>query len=277
MGSNPGTCPNCSERNTFNLDYCTVCGLRFNRRDPKVEGRGAKKAPAKQRVDNGELKRMRRKRALLTAFREGEISEERLRAGLRELGGSEDIERALDLKRFLEEQIKSFEGLDLSGQREGYFPDLDEPQSDLPRDENGAALTDFGASAEDRDFIKKGRPFQTGHVNNGSSLFRRGRGIHQSDSAGVLEGSKRKVVRASGVDWDEDDEEDGDHSDFEIVLGAGEKKGGEPGRKKTKRTAVVWLDDDEVELKRPVKASSKMDRADHRKGPRRKKVVDHDR
>lgn len=250
MGANPDICPNCSERNTFHLDYCTVCGLRFSSKTvPKEAGRPS---PKPRTPDGPELRKLRKKRALLTAFREGRISEEKLRKGLRGLGGGEDIERALDLKRFLEDQIKSFEGMDLSRQGDGYFPDPDEPQSDLPRDDNGAVLTDFGASAEDRDFIRKGRPFQTSPSVTGPTLFKRGSPSVPNNTPRKTERTEavRRTVRASGIDWDEDEDEEAewgdDESDFEIDLDdLVEEEEGPQRKKKTSRTTVEWLDEGE--------------------------------
>lgn len=272
MGANPDICPNCSEKNTFNLDYCTVCGLRFQAKRVAPVGADPTSGPAKKKsIDPATLKVMKKKRTLLTAFREGRISEEKLRKGLRDLGGSEEVERALDLKRFLEEQIKNFEQMDLSGQREGYFPDHDTPQSDLPRDENGAPITDFRASAEDRDYFTKGRPFETISKAEGASLFKRvgavgkdprtiqARAIATSRSMtrGAQTDPIRRTVRSSGVNWDEDDDEDiegedwgeeeeGD-DDFEIELDEGPSSDDKHVSDKGRKTSVEWLDDDDEE------------------------------
>ncbi|MCU0798754.1 MAG: hypothetical protein MUC62_03675 [Candidatus Thermoplasmatota archaeon] len=270
MGANPDICPNCSERNGFNLDYCAVCGLRFHARKaiPRSAGPGSPNA-SRKKVDPETLKIMKKKRTLLTAFREGRISEEKLRTGLRDLGGSEEVERALDLKKFLEEQIKTFEQMDLSGQRGGDFPDPDTPQTDLPRDENGAPITDFRASAEDRDFVTKGRPFETRSGASGASLFERsrpdGRGPRKVETVGAAAprfmteeaqaNANRRTVRSSGVNWDEDEEEDveeedwgeeeEDEEDFEIDLGTVRSMDIIPEKKPSKKNTVEWLNDDE--------------------------------
>jgi hypothetical protein len=211
----------------------------------------------------------------LTAFREGRISEERLRKGLKDLGGSEEVERALDLKKFLEEQIRSFEKMDLSSRGGGYYPDPDASQSDLPRDDNGAVLTDFGASVEDRDYFTKGRPFEVRPKAEGDPLFKRegrttGMGSNRRGAGyppprimtgAATSDTNRRTVRASGVDWDEDDdiedeEEEGwsfdeggteveDDDDFEIdldVVGPERSKG---PKKKTVKSTIEWMDDDE--------------------------------
>ncbi len=271
MGANPDICPNCSERNAFNLDYCAVCGLRFHSRKagPKNAGPGSVSHKGRK-VDPAALKVMKKKRALLTAFREGRISEEKLRKGLRDLGGSEEVERALDLKKFLEEQIKTFESMDLSGQRDGDFPDPDTPQTDLPRDENGAPITDFRASAEDRDYFTKGHPFEVRSRSDGDTLFKRS-GMDEGGAKSrepvrektprTLSGAgpsavNRRTVRSSGVDWDEDDdpededwgeEEDEDEEDFEIDLDDERPLDKRPESKPMKRTLVDWLDDDDDE------------------------------
>lgn len=284
MGVYPDICPNCSERNTFNLDYCTVCGLRFHSGRTNQKSIGPGGTPAiKKKVDPGTLKIMKRKRTLLTAFREGKISEEKLRKGLRELGGSDEVERALDLKKFLEEQIRTFEQMDLSGQRVGDFPDPDTPQSDLPRDENGAPITDFGASAEDRDYFTKGRPFEVRSKAEGASLFKRNgpvnidprtvqdkaMGMSRSMTKGAQTDPIRRTVRSFGVNWDEDEDEDPEgedwgeeeeaEEDFEIELDEGPSSKSEQVSNTGKKTSVEWLDDDDEEDRGTTRARKRRD------------------
>lgn len=90
------------------------------------------------------MKRLGKKKELLSLYRSGKITEDQLMKGMEKLGYTTDIEKVLAFKKFISEQIQAFESMEVgNGNQGGYHFDPNESRADLPRDRYGNVITDF--------------------------------------------------------------------------------------------------------------------------------------
>ncbi|MFW3145542.1 MAG: hypothetical protein ACMUIE_01875 [Thermoplasmatota archaeon] len=226
---------------------------------------GGNKLTAEQKL---QLKKYKKKKELVELYKKGKISQKQYITGMRKLGYSDDIEKALEFKKFIKEQIRAFEKMEVGppGSEGGYHFDPNESKAELPRDEHGNVITDFSvsprpASAESRTappmvtINPQGAPrtvmtrSEGGGPIFGDSLFGRGGDGTSSSKSQKKEipkatlvmdkpgqGGGKKRTRLAELEWDEDEEEE-EEEEFEIDLSDGEGAG-ESG----------WWDDDDWEL-----------------------------
>jgi hypothetical protein len=215
----PSKCPFCGEANIHNLDYCAICGKKFvqksveNKVDPK-------KLSKDQKL---KLKKMKKKRELTDLYKNKKITKEQYVKGMKKLGYGGQIEKALAFKKYIQEQVKAFEEMEIDPRAsEGAtYYDPNEAQTDLPRDENGNVIVDFTAARQNVRPTDDVPTVEYGTAENGGPAF----GHSLFGDRGERE---IKKVRAEAV-WDDDEQED----EFEIDL---------------EETKSGWWDDEEWEL-----------------------------
>jgi len=258
MAGYPAKCPSCGEANPSGLNYCARCGAVFKRSDGPVAS-GRKKEPGQaSREQKLKLKREKKKKELIELFRRGKITRDQFAGGMRKLGYSTDIEKALEFKKYIREQIKAFEKMDVSGAEEGgYHFDPNESKAELPRDRYGNLITDFSVSPRPAKEQSVSVPYHSHYAEVVGARTTRSDAPSSSGSGPAFGESREKSAgrtpdreipkaklrtdrtvipaprsrhRSGDLDWDEDEEE------FEIDLG--EEFEGESG----------WWDDDEWEL-----------------------------
>ncbi len=210
----PSKCSACGQHNIHNLDYCAVCGKKFSMPETREKKKLSKE-------DKMKLKRLKKKNELTDLYKKKKITQNQYMAGLKKLGYGDQIEKAMAFKKYIREQVKAFEEMEVDPRaKEGAtYYDPNESVTDLPRDENGNVIVDFTARSqkvrptEEVPTVEYG-PGEGGGPAFGKSLFGR------SDSGGP------KRVRADAI-WDEEEE------DFEIDL---------------EEVETGWWDDEEWEL-----------------------------
>lgn len=145
MSFPPKRCPHCDEPNPTGLSYCAMCGKRFIRGGTEKIRSGPGKKELRKR-EKLKKKREKKKRELIILLRKKKITPSQYRKGMRKLGYHSDADKAEALKKFIHEQIKEFQNMDLRETGDGYYPDPYESGAELPRDESGRIITDFTAS-----------------------------------------------------------------------------------------------------------------------------------
>lgn len=146
MADYPERCPSCSEPNSTNLHYCAVCGVQFKRNAP-VPSSNKAKDKVLSKDQKLKVKKLKKKKELVELYKSKKITTEQFTKGMAKLGYATDIEKAMEFKKYIREQIKAFEKLDVSGVNEGeYHFDPNESEAQLPRDEYGNIITDFSVN-----------------------------------------------------------------------------------------------------------------------------------
>lgn len=222
----PSKCSACGQHNIHNLDYCAVCGKKFS----MPETREKKKLTKKDKI---KLKRLRKKNELTDLYKKKKITQNQYMAGLKKLGYGDQIEKAMAFKKYIREQVKAFEEMEVDPRaKEGAtYYDPNESVTDLPRDENGNVIVDFTARSqkvrptEEVPTVEYG-PGEGGGPAFGKSLFGR------SESGGP------KRVKADAI-WDDEEEEE----EFEIDL-----EEAETGWWDDEDWELEWTEEDEEEF-----------------------------
>jgi hypothetical protein len=283
MADFPGKCPSCNEPNRNNLNFCAVCGRRFQRKvhNPQPTGARNKILSKEQKL---KVKKLKKKKELVDLYKRKKITTEQFTKGMTKLGYSTDIEKATEFKKYIREQIKVFEKLDVSGVQEGeYHFDPNESKAQLPRDEFGNVITDFSVKptpsasnhnhhetyAEPKMVTSRPPPGATssGSPLFGESLFANSGPSRQKTPRKEIPKAKLKrdipvgrrthhKIRGRDLDWDEDEEEEEElieeemteeeEEEFEIDLDE-EDFEGEKGWWDDEEWELDWDDEDEEE------------------------------
>jgi hypothetical protein len=225
---------------------------------------GKARSKALSREQKLKVKKLKKKKELVELYKKKKITTEQFTKGMSKLGYSTDIEKAMEFKKYIREQIKAFENLDVSGAQEGgHHFDPNESKAKLPRDEFGNVMTDFSVSPtkaasththhetfEVTTMASTRQP--TASASHGGPLF--GESLFKSSGPQRSKTPREEIpkgklkrdiplgrrtqhkIRGRDLDWDEDEEEE-EEEEFVIDLDE-EDFEGEKG----------WWDDDEWEL-----------------------------
>ncbi len=217
----PSRCPSCGEPNIHHLDYCAVCGIKFDP-DQQVPATKVERKKGLSRDDKIRLKRAKKKKELTELYKKNKITNEQYVAGMKKLGYGSNIDKAMAFKQYIREQVKAFEELkiDPNGVEGGSYYDPNESVTDLPRDEFGNVIIDFTARPSSRSV----RPtedvptveYGTGNAGGpafGESLFGKRRHeparvkkeVLKVDRIPERRGPKR--IRANAI-WEDEEEDD---------------------------------------------------------------------
>ncbi|MGA1873445.1 MAG: hypothetical protein ACMUHY_07205 [Thermoplasmatota archaeon] len=251
MSGHPVICPGCGASVKVPAGKCSSCGAVFGGPD--------KARKPLTRDDKIRLKKLHKKKELLELYRNDMITEQQFVKGMSKLGYSTDVEKVLAFKKFIKEQIRAFEKLDVSSANEGgYHFDPNESKAELPRDEFGNVITDFSVSPRPAgahaavavhsrpSMVSANPPPITGSGRGpvfGDTLFdgtrpSRRKEVREEVPVGKLRrevtaGAARSTRRRRGgldLEWDEDEEEE---EEFEVDLSRAHKG---------------WWDDEDWEL-----------------------------
>lgn len=258
----PTRCPSCGEQNIHNLDYCSICGKSFTSRTSKpVRSKPRKMSPKEKKIN---AKRLKKRRELTELYKRKKISTQQYAAGLRKLGYSTNVEKALAFKNYIQDQIVAMENMQVDpNAREGdIYYDPNQANIDLPRDADGNVIVDFTVTTGEKKSSQRKPTESMPIVDHGSlqqsrdgprfghSLF--GNRELREEKRVVDRVRKRETprmlkddpVRKKGparkralADWDDEEDEGEEEDDFSIDL---EEEGG--------KGESGWWDDDDWEL-----------------------------
>ncbi|MGA1822812.1 MAG: hypothetical protein ACMUIG_09815, partial [Thermoplasmatota archaeon] len=141
----PAKCPKCGEPNNTKINYCAVCGDIFRRgAGPDPHGK-RRKMSSEMKL---RLKKEKKRKELTDLFKAKKISLEQYRKGMKKLGYPTDADKAEAFKKFIRQQIKDLEKMEVApkGMEGGSHFDPYQSRSDLPRDSSGKVITDFSVS-----------------------------------------------------------------------------------------------------------------------------------